>query len=351
MTAEYIAPRVLFRCDASMQIGGGHVMRCLTLAEALAAQGAETTFACTGESLQTVPALGDSGHPVMLVGNPLDLAEIEVSGSRWDAAIIDHYGLDAKFETRMRRFAPVILVIDDVADRPHDCDILLDQTLGRSAADYAPLIGPSTKLLLGPEFALLRPEFALARPAALAARAKGGPVRRILVSLGMTDIGGITAPVVKAVQASGLDAEIAVAIGSRATSLAELRGLAATDRRVVLHVDCVDMCTLMSESDITVGAGGTTSWERCCLGMPTLLIVIAENQSLIARNLEQIGAVEIVSSCNLDQVSSAVARLASDPARRIAVSKSAAAVCDGTGSDKVVRSLLRRLDGTGPRQQ
>jgi UDP-2,4-diacetamido-2,4,6-trideoxy-beta-L-altropyranose hydrolase len=318
-------------------------MRCLTLAQALVKRGASITFACSAESFDTVPALGASGFQAVSLKTPCDAAELVTDGRRWDAAVVDHYGLDARYEAALRQVAPVILVIDDLADRPHDCDMLLDQVLGREAPDYAPLVSPATELLLGPKNALLRPEFARVRPRALADRAEGRPVSCIFVSLGMTDIGGITAPAVRAALAAGLDAEIAVAVGSQAESLPHLRAIASANTRVTLHLDSTEMCALMASSDIAVGAGGGTSWERCCLGLPTVMLVLADNQAAIAQSLASSGAAELVHRGDASALTTAIRRLAGDPAARTAMSTAAGAVTDGMGALRLADILMKAL--------
>jgi UDP-2,4-diacetamido-2,4,6-trideoxy-beta-L-altropyranose hydrolase len=335
--------RVLIRCDAARRLGSGHAMRCLTLAQALAGRGTSVTFACSAESFETVPALGASGFPLISLDAPLDPAELVATGQQWDAAVVDHYRLDARYETVLRHAAPVILVIDDLADRPHDCDILVDQTVGRQPSDYAKLVGSGTESRLGADYALLRPEFVLARPASLAARSKGRRVSRIFLSLGMTDIDGITAWALKATLAANLDAEIAVAVGSSAESLPELRTLAAANPRVVLHLDSTEICALIATSDLAVGAGGTTSWERCCLGLPTVMLVLADNQAMIAQTLARLGAAELVQSGDADAIVSTLRRLAADASARISISKAAGAVTDGRGTDRAVDTLISRI--------
>lgn len=334
---------ILIRCDASRRLGSGHVMRCLTLAQALAGQGASVTFACSAESFETVPALGASGYPSISLDAPLDAAELLAAGQRWDAAVVDHYRLDARYETELRQAAPVILVIDDLADRPHDCNILVDQTAGRHPSDYAKLVGSGTDLRLGADHALLRPEFALARPAALAARSSGQPASRIFLSLGMTDIDGTTAWALKAALAANLDAEIAVAVGSGAESLPELRALAATDPRVALHLDSAEVCALMAASDLAIGAGGGTSWERCCLGLPTVMLVLADNQAVIAQTLARLGAAVLVPDRDAAALVDTLRRLANDPAARIAMSKAAGTVTDGRGTNRAADALFSRI--------
>jgi spore coat polysaccharide biosynthesis predicted glycosyltransferase SpsG len=168
-------------------------------------------------------------------------------------------------------------------------------------------------------------------------------VERIFVSLGMTDIGGITAWAVRAALDAGLEAEIAVTIDSRAKSLPQLKSLAEDDPRLVLYTDCRDMCTLMVDSDIAVGAGGTTSWERCCLGLPTIIMVIAPNQARIARNLARIGAAELLPDRDAAALAASLRRLAADQAARTAMSRTAAALTDGMGAKKLAEILIDQI--------
>jgi UDP-2,4-diacetamido-2,4,6-trideoxy-beta-L-altropyranose hydrolase len=318
-------------------------MRCLTLARALAERGALITFASSAATLDTVPALAGSEFPAITLERPMDTDELTAPGRHWDAVVVDHYALDARHEAALRRAAPVVSVIDDLADRTHDCDVLCDPTVGRARADYAALIPPSAVACLGPSFALLRPEFARARPIALAKHAAARPVERIFVSFGMTDIDGITAWAVRATLDAGLEAEIAVALDSRAESLPQLKSLAEDDPRLVLHPDCRDMCTLMADSDIAVGAGGTTSWERCCLGLPTIIMVIAQNQARIARSLARIGAAELLTDRDAAALAARLRRLAADQAARVAMSRTAGALADGKGAARLAEILMSRI--------
>ena len=335
--------QILIRCDADPTIGSGHVMRCLSLARALVERGAGVTFASTSQTHETVPALVASGYQRITLDRPLDTDEITLPGRHWDAVVVDHYALDARQETAFRRVAPVVLVIDDLANRSHDCDLLCDQTIGRTVADYAPLVPPAATVLLGAEYALLRPAFARSRPAALAARAMGRPVSRVLISLGMTDVGGITAWATEAALASGLDAEFAVAVGARAKSLPALKALAEKDRRVVLHPDCEDMCALMVASDLAIGAGGMTSWERCCLGLPAIILVLAENQTRNAQHLARLGAAEFLPERDPSALAAAIRRLAADADARVEMSRAAAALTDGKGAQRLADQLMKRV--------
>jgi UDP-2,4-diacetamido-2,4,6-trideoxy-beta-L-altropyranose hydrolase len=332
--------QVLIRCDAGRNIGGGHVMRCLTLAHALAKRDVQATFACSSETFEVVAPLSASGFATVTLDAPLDPGEITASGGDWNAMVVDHYRIGADEENVFRRIARKILVIDDLADRPHDCDILVDQSAGRKNSDYSGLVGADTILCLGTRFTLLRPEFARARPAALAARAEAKPVSRIFLSLGMSDIGGITAWAVKAVLEAGLDAEIAVAVGSNSESLPELKALAAANQRVSLHLDSDDVCGLMASSELAIGAGGMTSWERCCLGLPAISMILADNQRESMQYLAQAGATNLVAARDEEALIAVLHKLADDPIARIEMSKAASAVTDGLGAERVADILL-----------
>ena len=267
-------------------------MRCLTLAGELARDGADVRFTVNEDAPRFAPSLQRSGFPFTAVRTLAEGLEIAARQNGVDAFVCDFYALDAEIERSLRATAAKIVVIDDLANRPHDCDLLIDTTFGRSTEDYRGLVPPGAVMLAGARYALLRPEFAALRDELLARRAAGGGVERILVSLGLTDVGGITARVVAALLETELNAQaqIDVVIGPMAQSRAELEAMAARNTRMELHIDPPDMARLMANADVAIGGGGTTSWERCCLGLPTVLVVLADNQRLIASKLGKVGA-------------------------------------------------------------
>jgi UDP-2,4-diacetamido-2,4,6-trideoxy-beta-L-altropyranose hydrolase len=337
--------RAVFRADASPTIGGGHVMRCLTLADGLAARGWTCAFATVFGTPETVPTLAASGHCVsVLVRDSPDALRRE-----WpegvDLLVVDHYGRDAAYERACRPWARRILVIDDLADRPHDADLLLDQTFGRDPADYRALVPVGCRLLAGSDHALLRPAFARARPAALDRRAAGGGVARLLVALGMGDPDDATGVVLDGIARAGLDVAVDVVLGGRAPHLeAVRRRAAALPRPGRVLCDVADMAGLMAAADLAVGAGGTTSWERGCLGLPTLILNTADNQEKIARELAAAGAVLLLGrhpGVAPDAVADALAGLAADPERRRAMSRAAAALCDGLGVERALKEIMK----------
>lgn len=328
-------PRILFVCAAGPDVGGGHVMRSLTLAGALTDAGAECAFLAR----PAVETVLDAFAP--------DTART-VKSEPFDAVVFDHYGLAAPDHRACAKGRPT-LVIDDLADRPLAADLVLDAGPARQAEDYAGLVPPDTVLLLGPNHAPVRPAFPALREAALARRAAGGPVTRILVSLGLTDVGGITGRVVDLLLPRIGDIALDVVMGSGAPSLPRLRDLAGHDPRLTLHVDTQDMPRLTLGADLAVGAGGSTSWERCILALPTLTLVLADNQIAAATALEAAGASPRldVSDADFDLAfGREMDRLIGDPALRAALSAASAQVCDGGGADRVAAAFLARIAET-----
>ncbi|HTG37981.1 UDP-2,4-diacetamido-2,4,6-trideoxy-beta-L-altropyranose hydrolase [Sphingomonas sp.] len=308
--------RIAFRTDASIEIGTGHVMRCLTLADALRAGGAACLFLCRAHDGHLIELIEARGHRVAElppaasapsgVGDPAHAAWL---GSGWhedavatrellgpagaDWLVVDHYAIDARWERVLRSSVRRVLVMDDLADRPHDCDLLLDPTLGRTQGAYRELVPDHAQLLLGPQHALLRPEFAAARVDSLRRR-EHPRLRRLLVTMGGVDKDNATGRVLDALDTCFADADIAVTVvmGPHAPWLAQVRHQVAQRRMPTqLLVGVSDMARLMSESDLAIGAAGGTSWERCCLGLPAFTLSLAQNQHEMSQSLEMAGAV------------------------------------------------------------
>jgi UDP-2,4-diacetamido-2,4,6-trideoxy-beta-L-altropyranose hydrolase len=320
-------------------------MRCLTLAEALTRAGAVCAFAATPQAA----ALLDIFAGPAIARLPVDAGEADVvaaeaarAATAWnaDAAVIDHYGFAPEHEAVVGAAVRRTLVLDDLR-RPHACDLVLDSNLGRTAADY-----PGLSTLAGTAFALVRPAFAALREATLLRRRGGGPVRRILVSLGLTDVGGITGKVVASLLAARGDAVLDVVVGGSAPSLPALRALAAAEAGIALHVDTRDMAGLTAAADLAVGAGGSSVWERCCLGLPGVLVVLADNQRPNAVALEGAGAsvaLDVDDTDFDDRLRAAVTALVASPAERRRLGEASAALCDGQGADRVAARLLALL--------
>jgi UDP-2,4-diacetamido-2,4,6-trideoxy-beta-L-altropyranose hydrolase len=325
--------RILFDCAAGFSIGGGHVMRSLTLARALEARGATCAFLVSPEVAPEVAKLLDAFAP--------DMARAEADDD-FDALVFDNYALSADDHRALARGRPT-LVLDDLADRPLAADLVLDSGPARTARDYAGLVPPAARLLLGPDYAPVRPAFAALRESALARRAERAPVGRILVSLGLTDVGGITGRVVTLLRPIVGAARLDIVLGGGASSLPDLRALAADDPRLELHVDTRRMPELILAADLAIGAGGSTTWERCVLALPALTLILADNQVAAARALEAAGVAPCLAvdapgfeTAFVD----AVRTLLADADKRAALSTASAAVCDGRGADRAAEAFL-----------
>jgi UDP-2,4-diacetamido-2,4,6-trideoxy-beta-L-altropyranose hydrolase len=335
-------------------------MRCLTLANALSDAGTTVSFVAAAMPNALAERIRSADHALKLIPPS---TEMQREGDRWeepplsadaqledakttgeavgttDWIVVDHYLLDATWHSAARGFGGRVFVIDDLANRPYDCDILLDQTFGRLAEDYRELVPAGAKILAGATYALLRPEFARERPAALERRQAGGPVRRILVSMGTADPGGITARIVDQVLTAAPQCAVDAVLGPQATSLDQVRKLAETHSTVSVHVDSERMAELMRDADLAIGAAGSTSWERCCLGLPAIVFAVADNQRLGAENLELAGAALLANSP--DDVPELLRRLEDEPSRASMIA-AAAAITDGLGAQEVAEIIAGR---------
>lgn len=356
--------RLLFRVDSSTVIGTGHVMRCLTLADALRKEGAHSTFVCRAQSGHLGEIIKARGHDLRLLEADPAPAGGDLPHAAWlgasqaqdgaacaaiaqvlrpDWLITDHYALDARWESILRPVVGKIMVVDDLADRRHDCDLLLDQNLGRSAEAYAGLVPVGVPVLAGPNFALLRPEFAASRTASLARRRPDRPVRSVLISLGGIDKDNFVGRSLEALADSGLpdDASIVVVLGTAAPWEDRVRALAGRLRWPVEVLTYADrMGELMAAADFAIGAAGASTWERCCLGVPTAMWVVAENQKMVASAVVAAGAGALLDpGSGEDGPAETLRRMLADPAGLAEMSRRASRLVDGLGVSRVVKRM------------
>jgi UDP-2,4-diacetamido-2,4,6-trideoxy-beta-L-altropyranose hydrolase len=323
-------------------------MRALTLAEALADRGAAPVFAAPPAVRAVLDAFAGPrvGGIDLGTDEPVALAaEAATLAKSFDGVVFDHFRLDAHAHRRIAQGRPC-LAVDDLADRPLGCDLLLDPGPDRRAEDYEGLLPTDARLMLGPAFALVRPEFAARREAALARRAGATETGRVLVSLGLTDVDGITGRVVGRLLPRLGTATLDVVVGRAAPSLPGLEALAARDPRVRLHVEARDMAALTEQADLAVGAGGSSTWERCTLGLPTVLLVLADNQVPGAGALDRSGAAEVVDARAPDfeaALDRAFTGLMRSPERRSRLSVRSAALCDGRGAARAADAFLELI--------
>lgn len=363
--------RVVFRVDASLEMGSGHVMRCLTLANALKEKGSVCEFLCREHPGNLIGFIRNQGFPVLSLGAPCDDASAYSSNrylqwlgatqekdasacksvlrdQQYDWLIVDHYEIDYRWQSLLASHYSRLAVIDDLATRSHCCDVLLDQTYGRPDSDYKALVPGECEILTGSEYALLRPDFSRLREMSLERRKKSG-LKRILISLGGVDSNNVTERVLDGLCESPLprDSEIVVVMGTTAPWLDAVRKRAARmpwSTSVLENVS--DMASQMCSADLAIGAAGSTSWERCCLGLPTLMLILADNQRYAASLLSSAGAAHLLSSEEQlgDQLSQCIERALSDPGFLNNMSTAASGITDGAGASKV-SSILERLAG------
>jgi UDP-2,4-diacetamido-2,4,6-trideoxy-beta-L-altropyranose hydrolase len=259
-----------------------------------------------------------------------------LGNARPDWLIVDHYALDARWERELRNSCRRLMVIDDLADRSHDCDLLLDQNIGRQVGDYEDLAPSFCRTLIGPRYALLRPEFAEMREFSLQRRV-APEVKTILITMGGVDRANATGQVLQALNDCGLPPDIAITVvmGAGAPWIHKVRALAANSPwRTTVLTDVRDMARVMADSDLAIGAAGATSWERCCLGVPTILLAIADNQRQVAVQLDEIGAAVYSGDTASGPKNAAQITLSLLPStvKLTLLAQASAMLCDGKGA-------------------
>ena len=362
---------VAFRTDASLQIGSGHVMRCLTLADELKKAGAKITFITRDHPGNLNQLIKNKGHNLEVLSPPSisddfqadsvnprseylkwlgvpelrdaseTIAKLEKNKPSW--LIVDHYGLGLEWELALRPHIEKLMVIDDLADRKHDCDVLLDQNyFVEGDRRYAGLVPEACRLLVGPRYALLRPEYTAYRKTL---RDRDGQVRRVLVFFGGTDPQNMTGMAIEALSRPGLKhLEMDIVVGVNNPHRKTIEQQVLHRPHTILHEPRPHLADLMVQADLALGAGGTTTWERLCLGLPSLVVSIAENQvpSCIAlhraRLVNYLGYQNKVDSTNFFHE---MIHMIDNPRRLVDMSLAGQALVDGFGADSELPSVFR----------
>ncbi len=295
---------IVFRADASINIGSGHIMRCLTLAGEFRNNGGEITFICRELSGNLISLIKSKGYSVCSLSwqddntifnwykdvsetiNTLDSKDIKA-----DLLIVDHYQLDSQWESEIRDYTKNIMVIDDLADRNHDCDVLLDQNYYCDfESRYDSLVSEGCLKLLGPSYLLLRQEYTLARENLLS---RNGEIKQILVFFGSSDIEGFTLTVLRAIESIKLlDINILVVVGNSNPNRKEVERYCSGVSNMSFFCQVDNMAELMTNSDLAIGAGGASMWERCFLGLPSITVILADNQKKTTEDVAIYGAIK-----------------------------------------------------------
>jgi UDP-2,4-diacetamido-2,4,6-trideoxy-beta-L-altropyranose hydrolase len=353
--------RVAFRVDARSEIGTGHFTRSLALADELAMRGAEVVFVSRGLPAHLAAVLRERGAALVPLESKENGRHDSLPRSKWlgatqaddaeetitrlggpcDWLVVDHYGVGAPWEERVRRIASRIAAIDDLADRSHQCDLLLDQNYyRRGEAPYADLVPPNCERLIGPRFALLRKEFAQRRHALVRS---WSDVKRVLVFFGGIDAANYTSLAVAALaRIPRRTFEVDVVIGEAHPRRAQIVSLCA-DLAFECHVQTNHMAALIAGADLGVGAGGSASWERCCLGLPTITFAVADNQRNLVEEAAADGLLYAPDSSGGEDVGGQIERhveaLLSNARLRAAIGSSGMRAVDGDGVDRVVARM------------
>jgi UDP-2,4-diacetamido-2,4,6-trideoxy-beta-L-altropyranose hydrolase len=359
--------KIVFRVDASVRMGVGHFMRCLTLAEALRERGAQLRFICREHAGNLIKLLQQKAIPVTALPGPaindttsgedyvawLGVTQVEdveqtieaLGGEQPDWLIVDHYGLDVEWEQRLRPHVSKLMVIDDLADRAHCCDLLLDQNWfgDDTPTRYRNLVPPHCKCYLGPEYALLKPEYAQLR-ASMPPR--NGTVRRVLVFLGGSDPTNQTSKVLTALMQPCLaHLQVDVVIGQNHPDVEGIAAQVAARPGSTLHQGLPTLAHLMSRADLMISAGGSTTWERLCLGLPAVVISVAANQTSTNVTLMNAGYIDFLGEMNevcVSNIADAVWHSLANAATLKAQSSLGQKMVSGIGAQVVCQQILSR---------
>lgn len=330
-------------------------MRCLALAAVLRQRGFRSVFVCRSHEGNVSDAVEESGHMVvrlavsdshvrgdgqLVTQSPLGAAwhidaeettaVIASLGERVAWLVVDHYAIAEQWELALRPFVARIMVIDDLGNRAHDCDILLDQNLhADSVALYRPLIASDTITFFGPKYAILRAEF----DDVGLVRRRDGSVHRILVFFGGVDVGNQAARVLRALEMLGnASPEATLVLGATNPHRRSVRDAARQIPYVTARVATDRMAQLIAAADIGIGTCGISAWERCALALPSLVTVSADNQRDDAKMLHARGACwnlgEAPAVTALDW-REAITKLCTDPARVAEMSSESLSVMAG----------------------
>ena len=394
---------IAFRVDSSTIIGYGHVMRCITLARALSYEltaqqkfiprntpdalkpstdneNLLISFICREHQGHINQLIVDANYKLLVLPTSEHVVNPKESDS-WlgttfkedveqcighlknlpliDLLVVDHYAIDHHWHMLMKPYYQKLLVIDDLANRTHACDYLLDQTYNRNKESYQSLVPKHCQLLLGQNFILLRDEFELLRMRAQRQRKdrinvikEGFYVINILITMGGTDPDNLSQHALLAISQlrdRQPNIKVTVVISSRSRHLTSLQDFCHNNPWVDWIIDSKNMASLMLSADIAIGASGGTAWERCCLGLPCLTTINAENQQLIAKNLSLSGAIINLGWCQ-DITTSAIVSAINNVLNNVSIyekmTNACFSICDGKGAARVVSEISKHLIST-----
>lgn len=359
--------KVVIRTDSSINIGSGHLMRCLTLADNLAKKDADITFICRNLEGNLSHLVESKGYKLVLLKTPSEsncvinpsneyeewlavtqdyeikdvIKILSITDDKIDWLIVDHYSLDEKWETSMRPFVDNIMVIDDLANRKHDCDILLDYNLyNRLNTRYNGLVSENCLKLLGPKFVLLRDEFKFRRETL---NNRNGDLDRIFVFFGGSDLTGETIKTLQVIIRNEFtNITFDIVVGALNSRKDEIESICINHENINFHFQINNIAELMFQSHLAIGGGGTTTYERYCLGLPTVVIAIAENQVEAAEASHKLGLSYYLGECNAvtkEHIYDTLILFKNNPDKLIELERNSLGFVDGQGVNKVTQFL------------
>ena len=357
---------VAFRADASFEMGIGHVMRCLSLARGLEKKGAICHFICKEHLNNLIDEIRLQGFlihalPIQEPSEDIDdnqrLTHAHWLGSSWefdalrtqeylallkpDLLIVDHYSLDYRWENRLSTHCNDIMVIDDLADRQHDCRYLLDQTYNCSIDRYKELVPDRCELMLGTKYALLRSEFQINRENVEKVRDQQS-TDKILIMFGGTDPDNLTMKVLRTIFRRDNLPEINVIVTSSVCYLKELELFCENNANIGLHISPSNIADLMLSSTIAIGAAGTTSWERCAVGLPAIVVIQADNQRKIAKELALVGVISPIEIDDIEtSLNESVDAWLDEGLSKTSTLQKCLDICDGLGVERVAEKVFQ----------
>ena len=359
---------IFFRSDASDTIGTGHVVRCLTLAKGLRKLGKKCKFICRDHDGNLIHKIKQDGFEVKVISSKKKLTfnknednslpfHANWLGASWEddaeetlklihkeeveLIVVDHYSLDSRWEKKLRPNSKKIMVIDDLADRSHDCDILLDQNLIKNyKSRYDNLIPIKCTALLGPKYALLQDEYERLHKHS---KPRIKNIKRILIFFGGSDQNNLTGLTLSIfLKLNRPDIKLDIVLDSRSKYKNEIKAMIKQRSHISIYNDLPTLAYLMHKADLSVGAGGSTTWERCCLGLPSILIVTGLNQEKIAASMKSNG-VALILKPNIDlekNILEALRYILEDKDLHYQMSKKAFSICDGKGINRVIKKMI-----------
>jgi UDP-2,4-diacetamido-2,4,6-trideoxy-beta-L-altropyranose hydrolase len=360
---------VFIRTDSSHYIGTGHVMRCLTLGTELKNSGHNVTFISRNLPGNIINLIEEQGFFVNILSSPnnMEIGLKMTDHSNWlgvswqedadetvqylssienriDLLIIDHYSIDDKWEKQVRNYAEVLMVIDDTADRKHDADILLDQNYYLNINErYQGKVPEHCVLLLGPKFSLLRDEFINSRNL----KRSFSKVSDVFVFFGGTDPTNETSKTIEAIEKLDFThITFHIVLGNSNPNKDNIKLKCDQFDNVRFYCQINNMAELMSRSQLAISAGGSTTWERYCLGLPAITIAVANNQIEIAETNAKLGIDSYLGESKYiksEMIIDAIEQLIISTESLENSSKKAMNLVDGLGKKRVINQIVNSI--------